>query len=104
MPRVRTKGDALRRSVYFRAFNLAVLLIVFGSAIFSGSVTFAIVSGTLVALQIAIFVFYLWLFRHADPAVLAAPIDAAQQLHWRYLRPNKYPYEAPITSARRKDQ
>ncbi len=74
--------------MYFRAFNLAALFLIFASAILSGSVAVAIVSGALVALRIAIAVLYLWLFRHADPAVLAAPIDPAQQMHWRYLRPN----------------
>jgi hypothetical protein len=41
--------------------------------------------------------FYFWLFRHADPTLLAAPIDPAMRMHWRYLRPNKYPYQAPVT-------
>lgn len=69
------------------------------SAIFLGSVAFAIVSNAVVALQVAIFVLYLWLFRHADPALLTAPIDPAKRTHWRYLRPNKYPYEAPVEPA-----
>lgn len=93
MLKVRTKGDAFRRSMYIRVFTFALVLFVFVSAVLSGEEAGAIVSGALMALQISILVFYFWLFRRADPSVLEAPIDPAVQMHWRYLRPNKYPYE-----------
>lgn len=89
--------------MYIRVFVFAILLFVFVSAIFSGEVAVAIVSGALMALQMSILVFYFWLFRHADPALLAAPIDPAIRMHWRYLRPNKYPYERSVKSVQRKN-
>ena len=97
MFRARTQADAIRRGIYLRFFNLAFLLFVFASAVFSGRVAIAIVAGALAALQVATLAFYSWLFRRADPALLAAPIDPAVRMHWRYLRPNKYPYQAPVT-------
>ena len=97
MFRARTQADALRRGMYLRVFNVAFFLLIFASAIFSGGVAFAIVAGSLATLQVATLAFYFWLFRHADPALLAAPIDPAIRMHWRYLRPNKYPYQAPVT-------
>lgn len=103
MFRARTQADAIRRGMCLRVFNVALLLFVFASAIFSGGVAFAIFAGALAALQVATLAFYFWLFRHADPALLAAPIDPAIRMHWRYLRPNKYPYEAPVTSAQREN-
>ena len=99
MFRARTQADAIRRGMWLRVFNVALLLFVFANAIFSGGVAFAIVAGALPALKVATLVFYFWLFRHADPALLAVPIDPAIRMHWRYRRPNKYPYEAPVTSA-----
>ena len=96
MFRARTQADAIRRAMCLRVFNVALLLFIFASAIFSGVIAFAIFAGALAALQITTLAFYLWLFRHADPALLAAPIDPAMRMHWRYLRPNKYPYQAPV--------
>lgn len=58
---------------------------------------FAIFAGSLAVLQVATLAFYFWMFRHADPAFLAAPLDPAIRMHWHYLRPNKYPYQAPVT-------
>ena len=103
MFRARTQADAIRRGMCLRVFNVALLLFIFASAIFSGVISFAIFAGALAALQITTLAFYLWLFRHADPALLAAPIDPAIRMHWRYLRPNKYPYQAPVTSAQREN-
>ena len=97
MFRARTQADAIRRGMCLRVFNVALLLFVFASAIFSGEVAVAVFAGALAALQVATLAFYFWLFRHADPALLAAPIDPATRMHWRYLRPNKYPYQAPVT-------
>jgi hypothetical protein len=93
----RTQADALRRGMYFRVFNVALLLFMFASAIFSGGAVFAIFAGSLAVLQVATLAFYFWMFRHADPAFLAAPLDPAIRMHWHYLRPNKYPYQAPVT-------
>ena len=103
MFRARTQADAIRRAMCLRVFNVALLLFIFASAIFSGVIAFAIFAGALAALQITILAFYFWLFRHADPALLAAPIDPAIRMHWRYLRPNKYPYERPVSSAQCED-
>lgn len=103
MLKVRSRGDAFRRSMYIRVFVFALLLFAFVSAIFSGEEVVAIVSGALMGLQISILVLYFWLFRHADPALLAAPIDPAIRMHWRYLRPNKYPYERPVSSVQCED-
>ena len=103
MFRTRTQADAIRRGMCLRVFNVALLLFACASAIFLCGVAFAIVAGALAALQIATLAFYFWLFRHADPALLAAPINPAVRMHWRYLRPNKYPYEAPVTSAEREN-
>ena len=103
MFRARTQADAIRRGMCLRIFNVAFLLFVFATAIFLGGVAFAIVVGALAALQVATLAFYFWLFRHADPALLAAPIDPAIRMRWRYLRPNKYPYEASVTSAQREN-
>ena len=103
MFRVRTRADAIRRGICLRVFNVAFLLFFVAIAIFLGGVAFAIVAGALAALQVATLTFYFWLFRHADPALLAAPIDPAMRMHWRYLRPNKYPHEAPVTSAQREN-
>ena len=89
----------MRRGIYLRVFNVALFLCSAAIAIFSGGVALAIVAGALAALQLAILAFYFWLFRHADPTLLAAPIDPAMRMHWRYLRPNKYPYEAQVKSA-----
>jgi len=86
-----------------RVFNVALLLFAVAIAIFLGGVAFAIVAGALAAFQVATLAYYFWLFRHADPALLAAPIDPAIRIQWRYLRPNKYPYKAPVTSAQRED-
>ena len=97
MFRARTQADALRRGIYLRLFNVALLLFVFASAIFSGGVAFAIVAGSLAVLQVATLAFYFWLFRHADPALLAVPIDPAIRMQRRYLRPKKYPYQATVT-------
>ena len=100
---MRSQGDAFRRSINIRVFVFALPLFVFVSAIFSGLEVVAIVSGALMVLQISILVLYFWLFRHADPALLAAPIDPAIRMHWRYLRPIKYPYEGPVGSVQRED-
>lgn len=81
----------------------ALLLFVFVSAVLSGKEAGAIVSGVLTTLQISILVFYFWLLRHADPSVLEAPIDPAVRMHWRYVRPNRYPYERPARSAQHED-
>jgi hypothetical protein len=97
MFRARTQADAIRRGMYLRLFNVALLLFVFASAVYAGGVAFAIVAGALAALQITTLAFNFWLFRHADSALLAAPIDPAIRMHWRFLRPNKYPYQAPVT-------
>jgi len=104
MLKVRTKGDVFRRSMYIRVFTFALLLFVFVSAVLSGEEAGAIVSGVLTTLQISILVLYFWLFRHADPSVLEAPIDPAVRMHWRYLSPNKYPYERPARSAQREER
>jgi hypothetical protein len=103
MLKVRTNGDAFRRSMYTRVFTVALVLFVFVSAIFAGQEAVAIVSGALTTLQISLLVFYFWLFRLADPSVLKAPIDPAIRMHWRYLRPNKYPYERPARSVQHED-
>ena len=97
MFRLRTQADAIRRGLCFRVLNVAFFLLVYAIAIFSGGVAFAIFAGSLAVLQVGTLAFYFWLFRHADPALLAAPIDPAMRMHWRYLRPNKYPYQAPVT-------